>query len=41
VHRKLAARWPRGEQTSAWALPAAVLAAAAGVVIVVTWLHQT
>jgi hypothetical protein len=40
LHRKLGARWLRGERTGAWVVPTAVLAAAAGVVLVLAWLHQ-
>src|SRR5262249_52471148 len=40
LHRKLGARWLRGERTGAWVVPTAVIAAAAGVVLVLAWLHQ-
>src|SRR5262249_37204344 len=40
LHRKLGARWLRGERTGAWVVPTAVMAAAAGVVLVLAWLHQ-
>jgi hypothetical protein len=40
LHHRLGARWLRGERTGAWVLPTALLAAVAGVVIVVAWLRQ-
>jgi hypothetical protein len=40
LHRKLGARWLRGEPTGAWVVPTALLAAAAGAVLVLAWLRQ-